>query len=1659
MYKTGVLLRGIFKMILWVFLGILVLVLFLLLLLKIPAARNAIAEKASAALSEKFNATVRLKSFELGLLRTVNLQELHVESPGGDSLLYFSELAIDLDLPALLNNKIFLRNIEITDLNARVERFFPDTTYNYAFIIDAFSSQEGEEVPADTSGGSWAFGMGHIKINNTRLRYFDDNNGMDLLCRIGKLNLAFEEFDLDKSSINVEKLLLDNSNVVVKMMPPLAEKEEEIAEASSWLIGAGELTITQSTVNFSDQSDSSSYVAAIGDFNLEKASINLAATNISLELLKLHKSTVDVQLGKSETSSEAATDSSAADSAAPWQVTVAKIDLEQNNVSFRDSEPKSRPGFNPADMGIADLTLKAKKAEVKGSDISVLIQKLAFKEKSGFDLQQLAADIKYHEKGISVKNLDIRTPGSRIGNRLEVSYASIDSVTALPAQTRIDVDLVTQIKMGDVLYFMPALSNSLQLSPEEKIGLQATIKGSLADVNADVLLKWKQSSVLLRGNVREALVPEKVFINIEQFVVKSGSEDLQMLVPAGTIPENISLPSELSLKGDFTGYLKKFNTKLQLSSSLGDVQADVQMDPSVTGSVVPYTGSVKSTSLQLGRLLNSKDLGQLTFSVALDGKGFDTSAFDTDISLHLQNLGFKGYNYKDLTLSGKLVRSAFTGSASMRDNNLAFDFNGMVNLNATAPDFSFVFDLKGADLKQLKLSEDDVRLSLDVKANLSLPDKSNPIGNAGVYNLLLVKEGRQHRVDSLVLRSFAKDDLSFITLQSEKLSAGMQGRFLLEELGPSLNNYVNSHFDLDHSASDSLVPAQQMTFEINLKDPAFLSSGLIPGLSKITPAKVKGEYNSSKGILSTNVDVDEIVYNNIRIDSIDIDVLGSPRQLAYRATLSQVSDSVNFKFENLSLGGEMKNNRLAFLFSTSRDDSSRVLELGGNVVSADSFFTLSFSPDMVLNASKWQVNSANTIKFGNAHFNIQSLTLNNGAQSVSASHRSAHPSSPLELVFKDFELETLSGMMLNKDLLVQGRMNGNVLLEKQNEQSAFRSDLSINDLAFKAGHIGNLTLKADNFEDPSVYDIDLGIVGGDNDLSLKGSYNTSSKTNNLDLALNIISLQMTSIEPFTGGEVTRMAGWIAGDIRIKGEPSKPLLKGAIHLHELGFKPKIIDSYLRLPGGELLFASQKVSMKGLTVFDTLNNKAVMGGYVDIADLSKLSFDLNLQTQDFLAMNTDKSDNPLYFGRLFLDSEVRIYGTAAKPTVKAKARLNKKSTLTYIKPEEQILKNESEGIVEFTDSLENYTRIMNRKDSAAVKGIEGLELNAEITVDEGVDIKVIVDPLAGDSLYIQGGGKLNFSMDRNGSTGLAGKYNIKKGGYFLTISDFVKRDFKIDPGSSVTWSGDPLDAYVDLSAIYEVKASPVELVQDQMAGLTEQEANKYRNLLKFHVYLTMTGFMSAPQISFDIKLAPENRGAMGGAVNSRLAQLKEDENQLNKQVFALLTLRRFVAENPLESSGGGGLSSAGRSSASKVLTQQLNSLSDKYVNFVDLDLGVNSYEDYSTGQQEGRTQVQVGVSKQLFNDRVTVRVGGNVDIEGERARQNTANDVAGNISVEYKLVEDGRYRIKAFRQNEYENPIEGEIIKTGAGFIFSRDFNKFKYMFRKPRSAQNEKKRKK
>src|SRR6476620_7786090 len=277
-------------------------------------------------------------------------------------------------------------------------------------------------------------------------------------------------------------------------------------------------------------------------------------------------------------------------------------------------------------------------------------------------------------------------------------------------------------------------------------------------------------------------------------------------------------------------------------------------------------------------------------------------------------------------------------------------------------------------------------------------------------------------------------------------------------------------------------------------------------------------------------------------------------------------------------------------------------------------------------------------------------------------------------------------------------------------------------------------------------------------------------------------------------------------------------------------------------------------------------------------------------------------------------------------------------------------------------------------------------------------------------------------------------------------FLKRKFDLQRGSTITWTGDPMSANINITATYLANVPSIDLVEQQLGNTAQTEMNRYKQKLPFNVNLIMTGELMKPIIAFDITL-PEDVANQWPVVDARLQQVRAEESELNKQVFALLLLGRFVGENPFESSaGGGGTEAMVRESASRLLTDQLNQLAGNLIQAVDINFNLTSETDYSTGQSADLTQLIVGVSKKMMNDRLRVNVGSNFLLEGPQNSNRISSNIAGDVSVDYQLTKDGRYLLRVYQKNQYEGVVEGQVVETGATFVLNFDYNKLRELFK-------------
>jgi hypothetical protein len=319
-----------------------------------------------------------------------------------------------------------------------------------------------------------------------------------------------------------------------------------------------------------------------------------------------------------------------------------------------------------------------------------------------------------------------------------------------------------------------------------------------------------------------------------------------------------------------------------------------------------------------------------------------------------------------------------------------------------------------------------------------------------------------------------------------------------------------------------------------------------------------------------------------------------------------------------------------------------------------------------------------------------------------------------------------------------------------------------------------------------------------------------------------------------------------------------------------------------------------------------------------------------------------------------------------------------------------------------------------------------------------------------------------VDRSGTLLLSGTYELESGFYELSFN-FLKRKFEIQRGSKLIWEGEPTSAVSSITAKYVANVAPLDLVKNQLSeDISTTQRNTYLQRLPFEIMLKMEGPILQPKISFDIVLPADKSYVVSNDiitnVRNKLDQLRQEEGEMNKQVFSVLLLNRFVAEDPFHASGEYiSASTFARQSVSKLMAEQLNRLARDLVHGVDINFDIQSSEDYTTGQRADRTDLNVGLSKRLLDDKITVTVGNNFELEGPQNSRHQGNNIAGNIAIEYKISKDGRYLLRAYRKNEYEGVIDGYIIETGVGFIIRMDYNQFREIFQSRTKRREERQR--
>src|SRR6218665_1689022 len=1674
-------LRIVLKTVMWTFL--LVVVIFLLILT--PPVQRFITNKATAYLENKLHTRVEIGRLFFTLSGKIAVDNIYVEDQAKDTLLSAGKLRVNISFGKLLfgDKKLQINSVLLENATAKIKRQLPDTTFNFQFIADAFGGSSPDSVASTDTSAGMPIAIGSVELNKIRFVYKDIVTGNDVETGLGHFFTRIEKFDLDKMHFIIPRISVEELSArVIQTTPLVIIPKEEIKQVKTENEGSAgpvmqleftEIDLRKTDVHYLDSVNAMFAAVNAAKVNVKPKKLDLDNINFDLGDILLQQTKASIQFGKKSPANPPEKGRNASPdtvtSVQPVRFTVNSLNLDQVAVKFDDDNaPRQSYGVDYFHLNAAIPQLAVDRFVFTNDSVAGIIARASMKEQSGFELDQLRADFLYTGNQAYIKDLYLKTPGTEIKREIGMRYSSIESLAGDIGNLQIDENIEgSKIQVKDILTFVPMLRDQPSFaSPSATWYVDGKINGRVSDLRIERLriAGLADTRVDVAGRLTGLPDADKIQANLSIRELRSSRRDIMSFMPKGSLPPNINLPNSMNLAGTIRGNGSSMNTDLLLTTDMGNVSLKGLLSEYGNAQRARYDLVLRASSLNLNAFLKDTMYGPVSLSVSAKGQGYDMKTANATIQGIVHSATYREYIYKDLTLDAAIADQQLTAKAGMDDPNIHFSMDASANLSSAYPsDLKVEMNIDSIKAQQLHLTPDVLTYHGKINADFAKVDPDDLNGKLFVTESILLQDERRIQMDTVQLSAGKSEGGNYLQLNSDVFYARMDGQYKLTQLGDVFMQTIDKYYAMGLSKGTEQPEPYDFRLQAYVLDKPLLRS-LIPGLERIKGMTLDAKFSSQQE-MEAKLRSDEILIAGNHISNLHVDMNTQDSTLVVKVAAQQIQSGSSILLDSTSFTATVANNMIDFDLAIRDKDVKDKYTVGGQLQqSANGDLVFSLKPDnLLLNYDKWQTDKNNKIVVtSGGGFYATDFSLSRSGQQLRINSAIPSPDAPVNVKFDNIKVGTFTAMVMSDSSMVDGMLNGDIDLQNITTQLLFTGDLNVRDFSFHGDTLGNIDLKVNN-HDPDGYQAKLTLSGKGNDVNVDGSYNVN--TSMIDADIDLKQLPLKTAEILSKGMIRYTKGGIDGRFKLSGTTAKPRITGALNFKQAGMNVAMLNNYFNIEDEKMELTEQGIRFTKFQVKDSAGNPLTFDGTINTTDYTSFAFNLDVRANNFRALNSTKKDNKLFYGQLYFNTNLKVTGTDKAPKVDGKIAVNDKTKMTMVLPQPDPGVVNREGIIEFVDldAPVNDSLFLVAYDTLNQSQYTGMDISLNIQIDKAADFSLVIDETNGDLLNVKGEADLNAGMDPSGKINMTGVYEVNEGSYQLSFN-MLKRKFDIQQGSKITWEGEPTSANVDITAIYTTKAAPLDLVKGALVGDDEGTRNKYLQRIPFDVLLKMQGQLMKPQISFDINL-PDNRqyGVQGDVVTlsrTQLESLRQQTGEMNKQVFSLLLMNRFVPENPfaLSSGGGGGASSLVRQSVSALMADQLNRLAEGLIEGVDINFGVDATDDYTSGKRENRTDLNVDVSKRLLNDRLTVTVGSDITLEGPQAANNSSM-IGGNVSVNYSLSADGKYKLRAYVNNDYQGVIDGYVTETGVGFIITVDYNKFKQIFqsKKKRDAEREKRR--
>ena len=1413
-------------------------------------------------------------------------------------------------------------------------------------------------------------GVEAIELTDGNIHTTDWIKSLQIDGNIGNLKIVADDIDLKKKKVNVTNASLDGCVLDIK----LREAEEDTTESSpiDWQIDVEKVNIRQSKIALQLPNDAMRVNASIREASLDGGAISLNKGIYRVGKMSLSADRLSYDI--------------------PRESPIMGFDV--NHLAFRDVE-----------LGLDKFSYNQ-----NTSALDVQLNRLAFKEKSGFQLNNLSGDISLDATHLTAKGFDLKTPHSSARGNINLDWDALSP----KKRGELKADVKGSLGHEDVLCLAkPYLPKDLiRCYPSQPLNIDLEASGNVDNLYLQTCNVMMPSVIDARttGSVQNLMDSKNLGADLKWDVTTMdlrcvnrylGLTDVRF--PKMTIHADTKLRNASKLTAD---------ALLQEGRGRAHVIGNIDLN------TMAYQGKARVSNLQLHDFLPKDSLYSLTANAKFSGRGTDFLSPRTTLRAQadIAHLGYASWDLDNIKADCRLEKGK--ALVEMHSQNDLLCMQGCIEASITNRKLqtaAFNMDVSHIDLYALHLAKKPLSASMVMQLDGASDFRQTHNLKARIEAMeLMTADSVVHPLD-LTLDANLTPDLIQAKALAGDLSLSVSSDQGLDSLLARFDNFtreLRKEMDSLRIRQDTLrtlLPHLRMELTCGQKNPI---GNILRHTTGYSFRDLSFNLLSSpEEGLSGNGYMHSLNTGAILLDSIYWNIKQEPSGVALDARVANgpKNSIVTFMSQvHAALTETGANADLAFYDAQGK----KSVDFGLGLDLLQDGFRAHFTPlNPIIAYRRFTLNEDNFVTLTNSgHLDaLVDLLADDGTGLKVYTTPNDDAQQDVSLSVNHFNVGELTQVIpFMPDL--SGFLHGDFHYMQADSTTTVSAEMVVKEMAYNGVHLGDIGLNGVYFPNADGTHYVDGIVTLDQQevLLVNGKYHEEKGKGKIDGEASFQKMPFAILNAFMPDGPFALSGYAWGDFQVDGFTDNPILNGELKTEALHIDADSYNVNLQIPDHTITVNNSRINLNRIEAYAAGKTPLVLDGNIDFSNLDRVQLDMNVRANEYQLINAPKRQGSLAYGKVFVNLGGRLWGTLSDLKMRGRLDVLGSTDVSCVLTDTPLTAN---------DQLADIVTFVDFNDTIAAEVIDvkrqSIDMQMNVNIAETAQIHCFLSDNGNDYIDLQGGGELTMTYDLQNDMQLWGRYTINKGTMRYSLMAIPLNDFQIASGSYVEFQGKMMNPRLNINASERVRSTVTE--------------NSVPRNVAFDVGLSISRTLDDMGLEFTLE-APEDM-----TVQNQLTAMTAEER--GRVAVTMLVTGMYVTDNA-ETNGGYNYANT----LNAYLQSAINEIAGKALSTVDVNFGIQSGTS-ETGSNT--TDYSFSFAKRFWGNRISVIIGGKVS--AGRDAVNTGETIIDNVSIEYRLDKGASRYVNLFYDRNYESLLEGQVTKMGGGIVLRKKADKLSELF--------------